>query len=136
MRRALRRLVLPALALGVGCAPAPSEPCPTDAALIARFEANEAGFEKLLAEPGNASLRAQLGVRDVHPRGEGFVLFTAWYLDFPGPGGVAKGYAYSREPLDKLVDSIDASSDPGSAEVKDLYRRVQGSWYLYYSSSH
>lgn len=122
-----------AVPLLVCCARPPAEPCPSDQALIARFQANEAAFEKLLADRANPSLRSQLGIQDV--QGDGLVRLTAWYLDFPGPGGVAKGYAYAREQPGPLVDSIDANSDPGSPESKTLYRRLKGNWYLHYSSS-
>lgn len=132
MNRQLSLLLL-CVPLLLGCARPPAEPCPGDQALIARFQANEAAFEKLLADPANTSLHAQLGIQHVH--GEARVHFAAWHLDFPGPGGVVKGYAYAREQPGALVDSIDANSDPGSAEVKTIYRRIRGDWYLYYSSS-
>ena len=38
-------------------------------------------------------------------------------------------------PAEDFVDSIDANSEPGSAEDKLLYRKIEGPWYLYYASS-
>lgn len=127
------RVLLASVPILLGCARPPAEPCPSDQALIARFRANKAAFEKLRADQGNPSLRAQLGIQQVH--GERPVHFTAWYLDFAGPGGVAKGYAHALGQPGSLVDSIDANSDPGSPEQKTLYLRIEGDWYLYYSSS-
>jgi len=121
-----------ALLTGAGCS---SEPCPTDQDLLDRFKANRPDFDRLVESPGDQELRKRLGIMSVQTPGGG-LHFGAWGLDFVGVGGVIKGYAYFEEPpTEELVDSIDANSEPGSAEDKLLYRPIEGFWYLYYASS-
>ena len=115
------------------CAPAP--PCPSDLALIERFRAQPALFEQLAREPGNAELRQRLGVAETRVLEDGLVLLLAWQLDFAGPGGAVKGYARSPRPPEGLVESIDAAASPGEAGTRQLYRRIEGQWYVYYASS-
>jgi hypothetical protein len=113
-----------------------SGPCPKDQELIDRFNANEAAFATLLKDPDAAAVRAQLGIEFVY--GDG-VHFVAWRYDFPGPGGVDKGYAHFENGAPaprELVESIDANTNPGDAEEKSLYRRVKGKWYLFYKANH
>jgi hypothetical protein len=125
-----------ALALAAGLsACSSSEPCPRDQELIDRFTAHEATFERLRKDPDAADLRSQLGIRGVHHPEPDRVHFMAWGLDFVGPGGAAKGYAYAEKEPKPLVESIDSQSNPGSPEQKLLYRRVKGNWYLFYGSS-
>jgi hypothetical protein len=117
---------------GAGCT---SEPCPKDDQLIERFNANRAGFERLVQNPGDQDLRRSLGIGSVQTP-PGGIHFGAWSEDFLGVGGVIKGYAhYEEPPTGDLVDDIDANSRPGSPEEKLLYRQIEGPWYLYYASS-
>ena len=123
------------LAVLVGCGGGSQPPCPTDDELLKRFAAQEAGFSELAKRPDDQALWTPLGVKAVQRPDEGLLHFSAWVLDFIGPGGAVKGYAHSlREPA-ALVDSIDANSSPGSAEQKVIYRRIKANWYLYYASS-
>jgi hypothetical protein len=122
------------LAVGLSAC-ASSDPCPRDQELIDRFAAHEATFERLRNDPSATDLRTQLGIRGVQHPEPGLMHFTAWGLDFFGPGGAAKGYAYAEKEPKPLVESIDSEPNPGSPEEKLLYRRVKGNWYLFYGSS-
>jgi hypothetical protein len=59
-----------------------------------------------------------------------------WFHDFFGPGGALKGFAYMQKPPvpDLLVDSIDKSTAPITPEEKELFRRIKGTWYVFYHS--
>lgn len=127
--------VMGAMLLAASCAPSPSEPCPTDEALIANFRAHEADLSKLVANPGDEELRAVAKVLRVVEDAGGRTQLWMWHKDFAGPGGVIKGYLYGEPPPPSLVDSIDAQSAPGSPEEKRLYRHIEGDWYLFYRSS-
>lgn len=127
-----------AVALGLpACAQAPSEPCPTDDALIELFHAHGLELAQLVANPGNEDLRATLKVVRVVRDPDGRTWLWMWHKDFPGPGGVMKGYLFGKPaPLpSSLVPSIDAVTDPGGPEDKELYRHLEGDWYLFYRSS-
>ncbi len=76
-------------------------------------------IERVIARPGNTKR----------------IWFEVWFKDFPGPGGCMKGYAYCEEIPKDVVDSIDKNSEPGSAEVKEIYRKISGPWYLFYQSA-
>lgn len=124
-----------------GCGSSPEAPYPSDQSLISTFQANQAAFTRLLSNPEDKALHAQLGIRRVlsssaNPK---LVMFEVWFHDFPGPGGVTKGYSYMEKapPENLLVESIDKHTDPPiSPEEKSLSRRIQGNWYLYFQSSH
>ena len=124
-----------AMLLGAGCSMEPSEPCPTDDALIAYLEEQRPELEKLVASPSDEELRATTKVLRAVADPDGRTWLWMWHQDFVGPGGVLKGYVYSEAPPGSLVDSIDANSDPGGPEEKRLFRHVGGSWYLFYRSS-
>lgn len=128
-------MVLGAMVLAASCSQAPSEPCPTDDALIANFEARGADLSKLVANPEDEDLRTAAKVLRVVRNSDGRTWLWMWHQDFPGPGGVIKGYLYGEPPPPSLVASIDAHSEPGSPEEKELYRHIEGHWYLFYRSS-
>jgi len=124
-----------------GCGSSPEAPYPSDQSLINAFQANQAAFVKLLSNPENKALLSQLGIRRVLPGGGNpkHIKFEVWFHDFPGPGGVTKGFAYLEKapPENLLVESIDKNTTPPiSPEQKSLYRRIEGNWHLYFHSSH
>jgi hypothetical protein len=121
--------------LAASCSTGPSEPCPTDAALIAHFEEHRAELTKLVDKPGDQDLLAAAGVLRVLREPEGRTQLWMWHQDFPGPGGVVKGLLHGEPPPTKLVDSIDDNSEPGSPEDEELYRSIEGQWYVFYHSS-
>ena len=120
----------------IGCSLSPSTPCPGDRELIDRFTTQEAMFVKLADNPDNQELLTSLGVERVikRPSNRELIWFEVWFKDFPGPGGCMKGYAYCEEVPLKLVETIDGNSNPGSAEIKEIYRKIKGNWYLFYQS--
>ena len=141
-RRFLTSLCFLVLVSGIGgCGLSPEAPYPSDQSLINTFQANQAAFAKLLSNPEDKALHAQLGIRRIlsnnaNPK---LVMFEVWFHDFPGPGGATKGYSYMEKapPEDRLVESIDKLTNPPiSPEEKSLSRRIQGNWYLYFQSSH
>jgi hypothetical protein len=118
----------------------PSAPCPSDQELIVRFTNHEAMFTKLAADPENKELLITLGIERVikRPGASKRIWFEVWFKDLPGPGGYLKGYAYCEEPHEpplSLVNTIDGNSNPGSAEIKEIYRKISGNWYLFYQSA-
>jgi hypothetical protein len=122
-----------------GCGNPPA-PCPTDQQLIDLFNKNKATFTRLLSDPENKALLDQIGIGrvarpDPSAKHASF-WFNMWFLDFPGPGGVEKGFVYCEQAPHSLVDSIDDNSKPGSPEEKTLFRHIQGKWYLFYHSIH
>jgi hypothetical protein len=123
-----------AILLLASCGMEPSEPCPTDDALIAYLDTQRAELEKLVANPWDEELRSATKVLRVEPGADGRVQLWMWHHDFPGPGGVTKGYVHGEAPTRPLVDSIDDNSDPGGPEDKDLFRHIEGDWYLFYRS--
>ena len=129
--------VLAAVMIAVGgCPSSPSAPCPGDQELLDRLASQEGMFRKLAVDPGNQALLSALKIeraiqRSAQPKQ---IWFPVWSKDFVGPGGCAKGYAYCEKAPRSLVESIDANSDPGSPEAKDIYRHIKGNWYLYYHS--
>lgn len=127
--------VMGAMLLAASCSSPPSEPCPTDDALIANFKAHGADLSKLVANPEDEELRTAIKVLRVVRDPDGRTRLWMWHKDFPGPGGVIKGYLYGEPPPPSLVDSIDANSEPGSPEEKQLYRHIERDWYLFYRSS-
>jgi len=127
--------VMGAMLLAASCSPSPSEPCPTDDALIAGFETHQEALSKLVSNPGDEEVRAAAKVLRVVRDPDGRTWLWMWHQDFPGPGGVIKGYLYGEPPPPSLVDSIDARSTPGSPEEKELYRHIERHWYLFYRSS-
>lgn len=121
----------------IGCSLSPSTPCPSDRELIDRFITQEAVFVKLLAaDPENRELLSTLGIERVikRPASSKRIWFEVWFKDFFGPGGCMKGYAYCEEPPASLVETIDGNSNPGSAEIREIYRKIKGNWYLFYQS--
>lgn len=124
-----------------GCGSSPEAPYPSDQSLINTFQANQAAFTRLLSNPEDKALQTQLGIQRVlsstmNPKR---ILLEVWFHDFPGPGGVTKGFAYleTAPSSERLVDSIDRHTNPPiSPEEKTLYRRMQGNWYLYFHSIH
>jgi hypothetical protein len=57
----------------------------------------------------------------------------SWFHDFFGPGGVMKGLAYLEQPPAPglLVESIDNSTAPITPDEKELFRGIEGRWYLF-----
>ena len=141
-RRFLTSLFFFVLVAGIGgCSSSPEAPYPSDQSLINTFQANREAFARLLSNPGDKALQSQLGIRRVFSTGKNStpIEFEAWFHDFPGPGGVTKGFAYLEKapPENLLVESIDRHTNPPvSPEEKSMYRRIQGNWYLYFHSSH
>ena len=124
-----------------GCGSSPEAPYPSDQSLINTLQANQAAFTRLLSDPQDKALHSQLGIRRVLSSGANPTHFTfeVWFHDFPGPGGVTKGFAYLEKapPENLIVESIDKNTNPPiSPEQKTLYRRIQGNWYLYFHSIH
>lgn len=133
-------LLLLVLPIG-GCSSSPEAPYPSDQSLIKTFQENREAFTKLLSNPEDKALLSQLEIRQVLPSGGNpkHIKFEAWFHDFPGHGGVTKGFAYLEKapPENVLVESIDKNTTPPiSPEQKSLYRRIEGNWYLYFHSSH
>jgi hypothetical protein len=118
------------------CSSSPSVPCPSDQELIDRFVSNETEFEKLAKDSENQGLLSALSIDCAVERSSGpkQIWFQVWFRDFAGPGGCSKGYAYCEVTPSSLVDSIDSNSDPGSPEIKEIYRHIKGNWYLFYHS--
>ena len=119
-----------------GCSMSPSTPCPGDRELIEKFASQATMFTKLAADPDNGQLLLSLGIERVIKRSapSKLIWFEVWFKDFPGPGGCMKGYAYCEGVPATLVESIDGNSNPGSAEIKEIYRKIKGNWYLFYQS--
>lgn len=46
-----------------------------------------------------------------------------------------KGYAHSNIALPSVESIDEAIKEPCGPEQIELYRRIQGDWYLYYASS-
>ena len=136
--RSLRAVAALAAAVALSlpaCSQEPSGPCPTDDALIALFHAHGSELSQLFANPGNEDLRAALMVVRVVRDPDGRTWLWMWHKDFPGPGGVMKGYLYGKPAVPSLVPSIDAVTDPGGPEDKELYRHLERDWYLFYRSN-
>jgi hypothetical protein len=124
-----------------GCGSSPEAPYPSDQSLIKIFQENREAFTRLLSNPEDKALHTQLGIQRVLSNGVNpkRITLEVWFHDFPGPGGVTKGFAYlERAPLENLlVESIDKNINPPiSPEQKSLYRRIEGNWYLYFHSIH
>jgi hypothetical protein len=142
LRHFLASLCFLVLVFGIGgCGSSPEASYPSDQSLINTFQANQAAFAKLVSNPEDKALHAQLGIRRVlsNTANPKHVMFEVWFHDFPGPGGATKGYSYMEKapPADRLVESIDKLTNPPiSPEEKSLSRRIQGNWYLYFHSSH
>ena len=126
-------LLLPVL---FGCTPSPEAPCPTDKELITFFHTNSSDFAGLADDMTDQKLLDHLGISKVKVLSTDpmAAYFEVWSKDFPGPGGCYKGYAYFERPPDKLVHSIDTVTFPGTAEEKQLHRRIGQTWYIYYQS--
>lgn len=120
-----------------GCGSSSNSPCPTDQQLINLFNKNNAIFTRLQTDPDNKELHTHLGIRRVTKPNLAakptVYWFEMWFIDFIG-GGERKGFAYCEQPPHSLVESIDENSKPGSPEQKQLYRRIEGKWYLFYHS--
>lgn len=133
---ALTILAVALLHASSGCGPFRSAPCPSDLKLIDFHTAHQAEFVKLETDPDNAELLRSLGIERVIKRqaAQKKIWFEVWFHDFPGPGGCMKGYAYCEDVPATLVTSIDDNSDPGSPEIKEIYRKITENWYLFYQS--
>jgi hypothetical protein len=127
-------LVLAAISVFSGCSK--SSPCPDDQELIDRFTARETEFEKLAAAPEDRILLSALQIDGVVRRSKNptQIWFRVWYQDFIGPGGCSKGFAYCEVAPSSLVENIDTNSDPGSSEIKEIYRYLKKNGYLFYHS--
>ena len=125
------------LLLAAGCNSSPSVPYPADKELIDLFYKEKAQFEQLKKDPNNKELLAAIGIADVFQISKAPVdmRFPVWVLDFPGPGGCAKGYAYREKAPAPIVKSIDDAVDPGSPEQLEVFRKIEVNWYLYYSAA-
>jgi len=123
--------------LAAGCNSSPSVPYPADKELIDLFYNQKARFEQLKKDPKNKDLLAALGIMGVSlfPKPPAEIWFKVWVMDFPGPGGCAKGYAYLEKAPAPIVKSIDDAADPGSPEQMKVFRIIEGNWYLYYASA-
>jgi hypothetical protein len=112
-------------------------PYPSDELLITGYKNNKKLFLELISDPGKRDLLSSLKISRVLVRSSEpkLVWYEVWSHDLFGPGGCVKGYAYSNEKL-SCVKSIDeAITGPCEPEQKELYRSIQGKWYLYYVSS-
>ncbi len=92
-----------AILLLASCGMEPSEPCPTDDALIAYLDTQRAELERLVANPWDEELRSATKVLRVEPGADGRVELWMWHHDFPGPGGVTKGYVHGEAPTRPLA---------------------------------
>jgi hypothetical protein len=112
-------------------------PCPSDSDLIDLFDTQRSGFVDLIKAPNNKEMLSSIGIVGVFQISKAplEIRFPVWILDFPGPGGCAKGYAYREKPPPALVESIDKAVDPGSPEQQEVFRKLEGNWYLYYASA-
>lgn len=63
-------------------------------------------------------------------RGAGIVWFDYWATGILDSGRY-QGYAYSREPLTPVVDSIDVARRSGDIR-QPVYQPIREGWYLYY----
>ena len=92
----------------------------------------------LLQGPESPDLLAAVKVERFIDRSNGGrrYWFQVWHQDLVGPGGYSKGIAFSETAPQDLVDSIDANAAPGTPEDKELYRALDGGWYLYYFANH
>ncbi len=121
-----------------GCGGSTRVPYPTDASLVDGFAAGRETFELLAADPDNPELLARLGIRGARvlsPAPDASLWFEVWFHDLVGPGGCSKGYAYQTRAPASVVDSIGAEWGSCPPEQVTLFRRLEGSWYLYYSAS-
>ncbi len=76
--------------------------------------------------------RCRVLVRSSEPK---LVWYEVWSHDLFGPGGRVKGYAYRNEKLSCVKGIDEAITGPCEPEQKELYRSIQGKWYLCYVSS-
>ncbi len=138
MRTIITQVFLGVFALlTIGCNSSSSVPCPTDRELIDLFHREKQQFEQLKGDPAGKEEMAALGIRHVFLVSEAplEIRFPVWVLDFPGPGGCSKGYAYREKTPNTLVKSIDGAVEPGSSEQLEIFRKIEGNWYLYYAAA-
>jgi hypothetical protein len=100
-------------------------PHPSDQQLIDNLRLNESYYRELVAtESGRQG-------SDV----EGRVLIEESEREWGEVGErtwATKGYAYSREELHPLVESLDEFR---AGEEIAAYKKIEGNWYLYYHAS-
>jgi hypothetical protein len=106
---------------------------PSDATLIADFEAHESRFTALVDEVtaghdvSEAELHA-LGVERLE-RDAGEVVLCVSSSGIVSAGS-AKGYLYALRPPAPLIADLDHDADP----VGFSYRHLEGPWYLYFEA--
>jgi len=112
-------------------------PYPNDELLIKNFKQNKNLFLELIANPENKNLLTSLGIKRLQTRSSEpkLIWYEIWSHDLFGPGGCMKGYAYSDKTLTSIESIDEVITEPCGPEQKELYRRIQGEWYLYYVSS-
>lgn len=117
------------------CGSSEEVPYPSDAVLVERFTADRGRFEELVANPENPELKAALEITQTRSLPDSGLELLVWYHDLPGPGGCAKGYVYLPEPPRSEVDVIEDRWARCPPEEAELYRRIEGSWYIFLRAS-
>ncbi|MFC1791949.1 hypothetical protein ACFL0I_05770 [Gemmatimonadota bacterium] len=117
-----------------GCTNAPRLPYPTDAELMDRFASQRETFERLAADPQDSMAMVALEITGSRVMPDSEVRFQVWYRDLFGPGGCTKGYAYLKEAPRTVVDSIGTRWETCPPEDAELYRKLEGEWYIFYTA--
>ena len=118
-----------------GCGGSDGVPYPSDQALLERFTAQRSAFQQLVEDPEDPELMASLGITRTRALpGSGRELLV-WYHDLPGPGGCAKGFAYLGEAPRAPVGAIEDRWEACPPEEAELYRRIEGNWYIFLRAS-
>ena len=130
--------LLTALGLGamlVACGGSEDVPYPSDAALLERFQTHREAFDEFAANPENQEGMAALGITQSRVLPNSGVELLAWYHDLPGPGGCAKGYVYLPKPPRSEVAAIEDRWGKCPPEEAELFRPIEGNWYLFLRAS-
>lgn len=121
--------------LAAGCTDPNQGRYPTDSSLMDRFSQYREAFREVAAHPDSQELQTVLGITQARVLPDSSLHFLVWYHDLPGPGGCAKGFAYLREPPRTEVDSIGVRWGRCPPEEAELFRRLEGNWYLFLTAS-
>jgi hypothetical protein len=100
-----------------------------------RFSRNREAFSQLVSDPDNPELQATLGVTGVRILPDSSFHFPVWYHDLPGPGGCTKGFVYLREPPRTEVALIGERWGRCPPEEAELFRKLEGNWYIFLTAS-
>lgn len=119
------------VAVLTGCGGSDGVPYPSDQELVGRFSANPGAFRELAENPNNQELMTALGITQSRTLPDSGLELLVWYHDLPGPGGCAKGFVLLREPPRSLVDAIEARWEECPPEEAELFRPLEGDWYIF-----